>query len=287
MKSLRLVIVTGMSGSGKSTASRALEDIGFFCIDNMPIRLLPDFLRIDLSASPEFTRVAFVMDTRERRFVEQFPEMHRQLKQKGFNIEVLFLDASDEVLLRRFSETRRPHPLAESGTVIDGIRRERELLEPLRQLADNVLDTSDYSVHDLRRKVQELFSQAPAGRLVVAVESFGYKYGIPPNSDIVLDVRFIPNPYFVPDLHDKSGLDAGVEEFVMRHEETVGFLERATQMLEFLLPLYEREGKTYLTISVGCTGGRHRSVVIARRLADAIEEKGYKVLLEHRDVERG
>jgi len=219
--------------------------------------------------------------------VEQFPEMHRHLKQKGFNIEVLFLDASDEVLLRRFSETRRPHPLAESGTVIDGIRRERELLEPLRQLADNVLDTSDYSVHDLRRKVQELFSQAPAGKLVVAVESFGYKYGIPPNSDIVLDVRFIPNPYFVPELHDKSGLDAGVEEFVMGHEETVGFLERATQMLEFLLPLYEREGKTYLTISVGCTGGRHRSVVIARRLADAIEEKGYKVLLEHRDVERG
>jgi len=284
---VRLVIVTGMSGSGKSTASKALEDIGFFCIDNLPIRLLPDFLKIELYASPEFTKVAFVMDTRERKFVEKFPEMYRQLKEKGFNIEILFLDASDEVLVRRFSETRRPHPLAESGTVMDGINKERSFLEPLRQLADSVLNTSEYNVHDLRKRVQELFSQAPTGRLVMTVESFGHKYGVPPNSDIVLDVRFIPNPYFIPDLHDKSGLNKEVMDFVMKHEEARKFLDRVVKLLEFLIPLYEREGKTYLTVSVGCTGGRHRSVVIAERLAASIKKKGYRVLIEHRDIERG
>jgi len=287
VKDTRIVVITGLSGSGRTTVSRALEDIGYFCVDNLPIRLLPVFLEIQLSGANEITKVAFVMDTREREFVEKFPEIYGELGERGFNIEILFLDAKDDSLVRRFSETRRPHPLSESGSVIDGIKKERQLLEPVRQLAQHVLDTSEYNIHELRKRVQELFSQIAPKKLVITISSFGYKYGIPSFSDIVFDVRFLPNPYFVERLRDKDGTDKEIEAYVMRHDEAQAFLEKASDLLDYFIPLYEREGKTYLTVSIGCTGGRHRSVVIAERLAERIKEGGHKVFVEHRDLERG
>lgn len=287
MKTARIVVITGLSGSGRTTVSRALEDIGYFCVDNLPIRLLTAFLEIQLASATEIAKVAFVMDTREREFVEKFPEIYKQLGQRVFSIEILFLDAKDEALLRRFSETRRPHPLAESGSVIDGIKKERNLLEPVRHLAHHVLDTSEYNIHELRKKVQEIFSQAVVGRLVMTIESFGYKYGIPANSDIVFDARFLPNPYFVEGLRDKSGLENEIAEYVMKYDEARNFVDKIGELMRFLIPLYEREGKTYLTVAIGCTGGRHRSVVIAEKLAERIRESGYSVSVEHRDLERG
>lgn len=287
MKATRIIVITGLSGSGRTTVSRALEDIGYFCVDNLPIRLLNAFLEIQLASATEITKVAFVMDTREREFVDKFPEIYNQLKQRGFDIEILFLDAKDEALLRRFSETRRPHPLAESGSVIDGIKKERELLEPVRQLAHYVIDTSEYNIHELRRKVQEIFSQATTRKLVITIESFGYKYGIPADSDIVLDVRFLPNPYFVEGLRNKSGLDEEIIQYVMKYDEAKSFTEKLEELLKFLIPLFEREGKAYLTVAIGCTGGRHRSVVVAEKLAEMMRKNGYSVSVEHRDLERG
>jgi UPF0042 nucleotide-binding protein len=287
MQNLRIVIVTGMSGSGKSTALRALEDVGFFCVDNLPVVLLPKFLEIQTDAASEISKVALVMDLRERYFLEKYAEIFSKLKEEGHRIEILFLDASDESLLRRFRETRRAHPLCERGTVIEGIALEREKLSALREMADKVVDTSSFNVHQLKDVVQRHFMASPAEkRLVINLISFGYRYGLPPEADIVLDVRFLPNPYFIEELKNLNGEDEKIQEYVMGWEESQTFLQQLLSMMEFLIPLYEKEGKSSLNLALGCTGGKHRSVVMANRLALYFSGEDYLVNKTHRDIHR-
>ena len=287
MKETRTVIITGLSGSGKSTALRALEDIGFFCIDNLPIRLLPSLLEIQTETAREVQNIALVMDVRGKYFLEQHMEIIPDLKERGYSIEILYLDASDESLLHRFSETRRSHPLSEAGTMLESIRLEREKLLDLKQMADNVVDTSLYNVHALKDHIQQYYlSPATGKKLSINLISFGYRYGIPPDADIVLDVRFLPNPYFVNDLKSLDGNDVLVSEYVMKADETRNFLRELFRLVAFLTPLYEKEGKAYLNIAIGCTGGKHRSVVIVNKLNEYYNDKNYRVNVSHRDVKR-
>ena len=264
MQNLRIIIVTGMSGSGKSTALRALEDVGFFCVDNLPVVLLPKLLEIQTDAASEISKVALVMDLRERYFLEKYAEIFAKLKEEGHRIEILFLDASDESLLRRFRETRRAHPLCERGTVMEGIALEREKLSALRAMADKIVDTSSFNVHQLKEVIQRHFmTSTTEKRLVINLMSFGFRYGLPPEADIVLDVRFLPNPYFIEELKHLNGEDEKIQEYVMGWEESQTFLRKMLDMMEFLIPLYEKEGKSNLNVALGCTGGKHRSVVMA------------------------
>jgi UPF0042 nucleotide-binding protein len=287
MKNIRVVIITGLSGSGKSTALRALEDIGFFCVDNLPVVLLPKFLEIQADASSEISKVALVMDLRERSFLGKYTAIFSEMKEMGYRIEILFLDASDEALLYRFKETRRTHPLSEKGTIMEGIALERAKLSSLRNMADKVIDTSPYNVHQLKDVTQRYFlSSSAEKRLVINLTSFGYRYGLPPDADIVIDVRFLPNPYFVENLKHLDGNDQKVEEFVMGWEESRTFLGELFKLFEFLMPLYEKEGKAYLNIALGCTGGKHRSVVMLNRFGTFLSEKSYIVNLNHRDIHR-
>ena len=287
MKNIRVVIITGLSGSGKSTALRALEDIGFFCVDNLPVVLLPKFLEIQADASSEISKVALVMDLRERSFLEKYTTIFSEMKEMGYRIEILFLDASDDALLYRFKETRRTHPLSEKGTIMEGIALERAKLSSLRNMADKVIDTSPYNVHQLKDVTQRYFlSSSAEKRLVINLTSFGYRYGLPPDADIVIDVRFLPNPYFIENLKHLDGNDQKVEEFVMGWEESRTFLGELFKLFEFLIPLYEKEGKAYLNIALGCTGGKHRSVVMLNRLGKFLSEKSYIVNVNHRDIYR-
>ena len=283
---LRVVVVTGLSGSGKSTAIRGLEDLGFYCIDNLPVALIPRFVELWESSGEEVTRVALGIDVRERRLLAEFPRMCNELRQAGVELEVLYLEATDDVLVRRFSETRRPHPAAEGGSVADGIRREREKLRPLREVADRVLDTSALTVHELRAVLRELVERAGPGTMTVSLVSFGYKYGLPSDADLAIDCRFLPNPFFVEELRHRTGADPAVAEYVLAREETEEFLRRLTDLLDFALPRYQREGKSYLTLALGCTGGRHRSVVLVDELQRRLAARGHGVLVRHRDVER-
>lgn len=284
---LRVVIVTGLSGSGKSTAIRVLEDLGFYCIDNLPSVLLPKFLELCEGLGEDIRRVALGIDLRERAFFHELPKVIDEVRAHGHRVELLFFDAADEVLLRRFSETRRPHPLALGGAPIDGIRREREKLASLRSEADRVVDTTGMTVHELRGELTRLFLESSREvELAVFVTSFGYKFGVPNDADLVLDVRFLPNPYFVDDLRTKDGRDEAVARFVLERDETRQFLERLRDLFGFLLPLYRREGKSYLTVAFGCTGGRHRSVVLAEEVARRLSADGYWVQVRHRDIER-
>ncbi len=287
MKNIRVVIITGLSGSGKSTALRALEDIGFFCVDNLPVVLLPKFLEIQADASSEISKVALVMDLRERSFLEKYTTIFSEMKEMGYRIEILFLDASDDALLYRFKETRRTHPLSEKGTIMEGISLERAKLSSLRNMADKIIDTSPYNVHQLKDVTQRYFlSSSAEKRLVINLTSFGYRYGLPPDADIVIDVRFLPNPYFVENLKHLDGTDQKVEDFVMGWEESRTFLSELFKLFEFLIPLYEKEGKAYLNIALGCTGGKHRSVVMLNRFGKFLSEKNYIVNLNHRDIHR-
>lgn len=287
MQNLRIIIVTGMSGSGKSTALRALEDVGFFCVDNLPVVLLPKFLELQTDAASEITKVALVMDLRERYFLEKYAEIFAKLKEEGHRIEILFLDAGDELLLRRFRETRRAHPLCERGTVMEGIALEREKLSVLRAMADKIIDTSSFNVHQLKDVVQRHFMTSPAEkRLVINLMSFGYRYGLPSEADIVLDVRFLPNPYFIEELKHLDGKDKKIQEYVMGWEESRTFLRLLLNMMDFLIPLYEKEGKSSLNVALGCTGGKHRSVVMANRLAGHFTGEKYLVNENHRDIHR-
>ncbi len=287
MKNIRVVIITGLSGSGKSTALRALEDIGFFCVDNLPVVLLPKFLEIQADASSEISKVALVMDLRERSFLEKYTTIFSEMKEMGYRIEILFLDASDDALLYRFKETRRTHPLSEKGTIMEGIALERAKLSSLRNMADKVIDTSPYNVHQLKDVTQRYFlSSSAEKRLVINLTSFGYRYGLPPDADIVIDVRFLPNPYFIENLKHLDGNDQKVEEFVMGWEESRTFLGELFKLFEFLIPLYEKEGKAYLNIALGCTGGKHRSVVMLNRLGKFLSEKSYIINVNHRDIYR-
>jgi len=274
----RLIIVTGVSGSGRASALRVLEDLGFYCIDNLPVALAPDVMRLASERDQALTGVALGIDPRERLFFPQWPAIFAELERGGVRPEVLFLDASDEVLARRYSESRRPHPMAESGlTVAEGIRSERLALSALRERANRVIDTTTLTVHELREVVTAAVLSAPRGsRMAISIASFGYKYGMPVGMDIVLDVRFLPNPFFVPELKALDGHDPRVRDYVMASQQAARFLEEVGRLLEFLIPLYEREGKSYLMIGLGCTGGKHRSPVLAAELAARLHRMGYE-----------
>lgn len=285
---MRIVVLTGMSGSGKTNALRALEDVGFYAIDNLPVPLLTPLVQLFSSSQGEVTRLALVVDARTSE-LEEVPIALESIRKAGHVVDLAFLDTEDDVLVRRFSETRRQHPLATDGSVRSGIAAERALLEPLHDASTLALDTSGMSVHDLRRTTQEAFrlEEGDGGaRLRVSVLSFGFKYGLPPEADLVFDVRFIPNPYFVEGLRPLTGQDPAVASYVLDRDETRELLARVQELLAFLLPQYEREGKAYLTVAVGCTGGRHRSVAIAGELARWIETRGVTVRPSHRDVGR-
>jgi UPF0042 nucleotide-binding protein len=277
-----------MSGSGKSTVARALEDAGFFCVDNIPVDLLPKLLELSEASGDELERLALVIDLRQREFLPRYSSVLESLGERQASLEILFLDARDDVIVRRYSETRRQHPLAAGGTLMDGIRKEREQLMSLKEKAGWVIDTSDMTVHQLREEVQKIFGFAAEAGLTVVVNSFGFGRGLPIESDVVLDVRFLPNPYFVEEFKYRDGRDPEVASWVTSHALTSKFLEKLGDMLLFLLPLYIREGKRYLTISIGCTGGKHRSVVVAEYIYDLLVQKGYApVELRHRELADG
>jgi len=283
---LQLVVVTGLSGSGKSTAIHVLEDLGFYCIDNLPVALIPRVVELWESSQEEVRRVALGVDARERHFLDQVPTVFAELRTRGVALEVLYLEASDDVLLRRFSETRRPHPAADGGSAADGIRREREKLRTLREASDRIVDTSGFTVHELRAALRDLIERTDTGVMTVALLSFGYKHGLPTDADLVLDCRFLPNPFFVEELRHQIGTDQAVADYVLGRDETREFLQRITALLDFTLPRYQREGKSYLTIALGCTGGRHRSIALVEELRRLLDARGYRVLVRHRDVER-
>lgn len=282
----RVVIVTGLSGSGKSTAIHAFEDLGWFCIDNLPVPLLPKVLELSQHRdirNPQ--NLAFVVDTRDRLFIDQAAEVVEQMREEGVPVKILFLDTEDEVLLRRYSETRRPHPMSQGGTVREGIDRERERLEGLQSLADLLIDTSKHNVHTLKAAIREHFGgEEDARRLQINILSFGFKHGLPSECDTVFDVRFLQNPYFVEGLREQTGLDEAVNDYVIGQDESGAFLRLVRQWAELLLPLYEREGKAYLTIGIGCTGGHHRSVAISEAVAQRLRGKGWPVQVRHRDI---
>jgi UPF0042 nucleotide-binding protein len=287
VKHLRVVIITGLSGSGKSTALRALEDIGFFCVDNLPVVLLPKFLDITSLSSPEIDKVAMVMDLRERSFLEKYPRIFDRLKDKGFKIEILFLEAGDEALLHRFSETRRSHPLSEKGTIMEGIRLEKEKLLSLKKMSDKVIDTTSINVHQLKDIVQRHFLPSPGyKKMVINVTSFGYRYGLPADADLVFDVRFLPNPYFVEKLKNCDGHSAAVKDYVLKNKESKEFFKKILDLMALLIPLYDKEGKVRLNIALGCTGGKHRSVVMANELSSHLSAKKYIINLNHRDISK-
>jgi RNase adapter protein RapZ len=283
---LHAVVVTGLAGSGKSTALRVLEDLGFYCVDNLPVALLPRFVELWESSREEVHRVAFGIDARERLFHGGFQAAFDEIRRLGVRLEVMYLDASDEVLLRRFSETRRPHPAAPGGTVEDGIRREREALRELREVADRIVDTSALTVHELRATLRDMLARSDTPAMTVSLVSFGYKYGLPTDADLAFDCRFLPNPFFVDELRPKTGLDPTVTNYVLERDDTQEFLRRVEDLLTFAIPRYQREGKSYLTIAIGCTGGRHRSVTLVEALRHRLEAAGIRVLVRHRDVER-
>ncbi|RLB53658.1 MAG: RNase adapter RapZ [Deltaproteobacteria bacterium] len=282
---LHVLMVTGMSGAGRSTAIHVLEDLGFFCVDNLPPPLFAGLLDL-LERGDELQRVGLGVDVRTGAFLEGVGEVVDQLRGRGHEVEMIFLDASDEALVRRFSETRRPHPLAPAGDLLGGIQRERARLGPLREQAAHVFDTTHLSVHDLRRSLVDHVARGGASPLMVTrVVSFGFKYGLPVDADLVFDLRFLPNPHFVEELRPKTGLDAAVSEYVLQTEDAQELLDEIMSLLENTLPKYEREGKSYLTIGIGCTGGRHRSVAISEELAKRLRTSR-EVVVAHRDAGR-
>jgi len=286
VKLVQAVVITGMSGSGKSTALKAFEDMAYYCVDNLPIALLPEFLSLTENASTMPTRVALVMDVREKSFLDQYQSIFAQINEEGFHLEILFLDAKDEVLVRRFSQTRRQHPLNPRGNVLEGIHVEREHLIGLRECADKLFDTSDFNVHQLRQGIVKLYSpRKRLDQLVIHILSFGFKYGVPADANLVLDVRFLPNPYFEPELRPLNGCAHEVRNYVLEKEDTIEFLKHAEGLLKFLIPKYRNEGKSYLVIAVGCTGGRHRSVAIVEHLKEIFTGPDDEVIVTHRDLE--
>ncbi len=285
MQKITIIIITGLSGSGKSTAIRALEDLGFFCVDNLPPVLLPKFIELCKASSGEFSKIAMVMDIRERIFLKEYPDIFKDLQEKGQKIKVLFLESSDEILVRRFKETRRQHPLAKKGSVLEGIKKERDKLSDLRMLASEIIDSSNFTVHQLRELITQLFSKFPEERrMIIILTSFGYKFGIPYDADLVMDVRFLPNPFFVSELRNLSGNDERVYNYVMKNEIAENFQNKFIALINFLIPHYEKEGKTYLNVGVGCTGGQHRSVAVINCLERLISKKKYQLRIIHRDL---
>jgi UPF0042 nucleotide-binding protein len=282
---IHVLILTGLSGAGKSTVLRALEDVGYYCVDNLPIIIVEKLLELSGHTAGEVSRIALGVDAREGRFLAEAPRVIQELREKGARVEVLFVDCADEVLIRRYSETRRRHPMAGEGTVADGIAAERRALADLKALADEVIDTTTLNVHELKRLVTRR-SAGGETKLGLTVVSFGFRFGVPTHADLVLDVRFLPNPYFIPELKPYPGTDPRVSEFVLAQPDARAFLERLSDLLQFLIPRYRSEGKSYLTIAIGCTGGKHRSVALAAALADRLSSGGQPVRLWHRDVDK-
>lgn len=279
----KFLIITGMSGAGKTQVMHTLEDLDYFCIDNLPATLIPKFAELCRQSSEE--KVALVVDVRGERFFDKFAQVLEEMAASGTKYELLFLDASDETLVRRYKETRRRHPLGARGTLLDNIHRERELLKPISSKATKYLDTSVLPVADLRKKISELFgSGKEADRMGIVVRSFGFKHGIPLDSDMVMDVRFLPNPFYVEELRKQTGLDKPVAEYIAKFPQTYEYLKREMELLDFLIPQYINEGKAQLVISVGCTGGQHRSVYIANKVYEYLTAHGYKVSISHRDM---
>ena len=286
----RLVIITGLSGSGMSSAMNAFEDLGYFCVDNLPLTMLSTFAKLMLPNDQEVVaieRAALVINIRERHFLAEFPAELKKLSKKKLEPYVVFFEASDEALQRRFSETRRPHPADNGKGLLPSIRSERKAMEEIRQTADLIIDTSEHTVHTLRRTIVEKFSaSAEATALKVLIVSFGHKYGNPRDLDLLFDVRHLPNPYFDRSLKDFTGDHPKIRAFLDKHDEVRETIERFSDMLRYLLPFYKREGKSYLTIGVGCTGGRHRSVMVANRLRDELKKEKYNVSVVHRDMQK-
>jgi UPF0042 nucleotide-binding protein len=280
-----LVIVTGISGAGKASALKAFEDLGFHCVDNLPLELLPDFAVL-VSKSQEVEKAAIVVDVREGSTIDRLPQILKSVKTL-LQTRVVFLDAQDASLVQRYSETRRPHPLGKSETVWRSIVEERQLLDPIRNVADTLIDTSKFNVHELRAHIIDRFGrEAKVNRLLVSCLSFGFKNGVPLDADMVFDVRFLPNPHFVPEFRKKTGLDPKVAAYVRGFPQTVEFLDKVTGLMLYLLPHYVKEGKSYLTVAFGCTGGHHRSVMMAEEMHDRLQKAGYQVKALHRDIVR-
>jgi RNase adapter protein RapZ len=283
----QLVIITGLSGSGMSSAMNVYEDLGYFCVDNLPVQLIPSFVQLFERKESGITRAALGVNIREGEFLKSFPQVYAKLRGRtDLELTVIFLEASDSALQRRYSETRRPHPLGE-GTVLEAINEERKALAPIRSLADIVVDTSDHTVHSLRAYLKKRFTTDSAeAKTEITVVSFGYKHGVPIDADIMLDVRFLPNPYFVPELKEFSGNDQPVIEYLENSDEVKETVNRFTSLLDYLVPMYQREGKSYVTIAIGCTGGKHRSVYTANQLGKYLNRNGHHTHVMHRDVKK-
>jgi UPF0042 nucleotide-binding protein len=283
--SRQLVILTGLSGSGKSTVLRAFEDMGFYCVDNLPVELIPIFAELHAAGEADFSRAALLVDAREGAQLAKLPALLKHLRRQH-PIALVFIDAGEDALLRRYSETRRPHPFGKHLSVRESLVHERKLMEPIRKLADVVIDTSKFNVHELRHFVTERFKNPEKRPMLVSLVSFGYRYGVPSDADLVFDVRFLPNPHFVPRLRKYTGQDPKVRRYIRSFPQTGEFLRRIEGLLVYLMPHYIGEGKSYLTIAFGCTGGRHRSVMLAESVSDALAKRGYSTKVVHRDIEK-
>ncbi len=281
----QLVILTGLSGSGKSTVLKTFEDLGFYCVDNMPVELIPAFADLHVESGDHLRRAALLVDAREGAQLERLPAIYKKLRRES-PVSLLFIDASDDALLRRYSETRRPHPLGQDQSVRVGLRRERAMMEPIRRLADVVIETTKFNVHELRHFITERFKNPQRSPLLISLVSFGYRYGVPTDADLVFDVRFLPNPHFVPSLRKYSGRDPKIVCYLRKFPQTAEFLKRMKAVLTYLIPHYIREGKSYLTIAFGCTGGRHRSVMFAEALQKMLASRGFAAKVVHRDVDK-
>ena len=279
-----LVLLTGLSGSGKGSVLNTFEDLGFYCVDNLPVALIPKFSELYVEGG-EIERAALLVDAREGEQIDKLPGIYRQLVNEH-PATLVFVEAGDEALMRRFSETRRPHPLGRGESIAEGIREERRRMAPIRRLADVVIDTTKFNVHELRQSIIDRFQNPGRRPLLVSVVSFGYRYGIPPDADLVFDVRFLPNPHFVPRLRPFSGKDPRVARYIRSFTQTGEFLRRIESLLLYLIPHYIQEGKSYLTVALGCTGGRHRSVALAEIIKRAIKKKGYSAKVVHRDLDK-
>jgi RNase adapter protein RapZ len=284
-ESRQLVILTGLSGSGKSTILKAFEDMGFYCVDNLPVELIPIFAELHSAGEGDFARAALLVDAREGTHLSKLPALLKHLRRQH-PITLVFIEAAEDAILRRYSETRRPHPFGKYLSVRESLRHERKMMEPIRKLADVVIDTSKFNVHELRHFITERFRNPENRSMLVSLVSFGYRYGVPSDADLVFDVRFLPNPHFVPRLRKYTGLDAKVRNYIRSFPQTGQFLRRIESLLVYLIPHYISEGKSYLTIAIGCTGGRHRSVMLAESLKAALEKHRFSAKVVHRDIEK-
>jgi len=285
---MRVIILSGMSGSGKSTAVKALEDEGFYCIDNLPVRLFRPFVELIEKSGESFKGIVLVADIRGREFFKGYQSILKRIQSAGHDVEIIFIDAIDEVLVRRFSETRRRHPASEQCTVLEGIKIERQQLYGLRQIANRIIDTSEFNVHQLKDFIlRTVRGETAVTELTIDIQSFGFRYGIPLESNIVMDVRFLKNPFFIQQLKDRSGLDDAVRDYVMDTPQTAAFIDCFFPMLSMMVPAHQQEGKAYLTVSIGCTGGRHRSVAIAEATGMYLREQFRTVRITHRDIDKG